>query len=388
MSYDLSIYGTTRPSLSDVVDLVRSAPKLTPTWSGADDREAGMVRVSRGKQQLPGFTIDGPFMIEAEDVPVEVTAQVLGVKWLYRVSVEEISDKTVADAERISRRLAKQACGVLFDEQTDQLWPKSSQRKVSRPKDSGLTEQIELRWCYRVDDAPDDFAACYLRLARQYLPEALPRRYGSSEPFQGNLERDGDTAFVDYVDMAASTTTYMAAKFPVISGGFQGKERFPCSTRFISLAVDRETFSDPSWREALMKFFNSLAIELRCFFASGEVLRPGRTTTRGITSYQMLEEGYYPSDHQGKWLGLPSYPIWWSWYAEPYAKLVRRYLPDAIQNPDGSLFHSWKEDSADRDQLLEAQPHPSSDWIPSELAQQHGDAAVRPAAVIPVEYAE
>jgi hypothetical protein len=43
---------------------------------------------------------------------------------------------------------------------------------------------------------PTDIAARYLAISRRYLPEALPRRFGSSEPFQQKLESDGDQAFI------------------------------------------------------------------------------------------------------------------------------------------------------------------------------------------------
>lgn len=385
MSYDLSIYGTTRIGPLSVVDLVQSIPILTTIYSGDDESGVGMVRVSRGAPQGPGFTIDGPFAVEDEDIPLEVTARILGVKWLYRISVEDVSDKTMGDANRISRKLTKAASGILVDEQTGQVWPKSNQRQPPRPKAADLVDEIKLKWCYQVEDAPHDLAARYLRLARQYFPEALPRRYGSSEPFQGNLERDGDAHFIRTLDVEAATTTYTVGKYPVTSGSLVGRKKFAGNTRFISLSVDRATFRDPLWREALMKYFDRMAVELGCFFASVEVLRPGRSS-HGAMFSQMHEEGYYPADYRGQWYGLPPYPVWCSWYAKPYAELVHQYLPGASQNPDGSLFHSWQEESADRDQLRELLTNPDLPWIPAELSQQQGEPIQR-AAVIPAKYA-
>ncbi|MHA7304622.1 hypothetical protein ACX80E_05145 [Arthrobacter sp. TMN-49] len=48
-----------------------------------------------------------------------------------------------------------------------------------------------------MNEMPMDLPGSYLALARKYLPEALPTRFGTYEPLQGKLVRDGDQAFSD-----------------------------------------------------------------------------------------------------------------------------------------------------------------------------------------------
>lgn len=380
MSINLSVYGIAGLNTEAIADLVQSMPGLSAVSSGALADGSAMVRVSRGKQQLPWFTVDGPFAVEDEDLSAEVTARSIGTKWLYQICIEDSSEKTISDADRFSRKLTKATDGVLVDEQTGEVWPKTSKRHIPRPKAAGPVDEIVLRWCYLIDEAPDDVAARYLRLARRFLPESLPRRYGTYEPFQGNLERDGDAGFAEFVNADDSDYVQFYGRFPVVIGSLDGRTRGPGRTRSISLTLDRHAFNDAAWRGALMGFFKAMATELGCFFASAEVKRPGRIIS-GVMSLQMHEEGYYPAS-RGQWLGLPAYPVWWSWYAKPYADLVQQHLPGAIQNPDGSIFHFWQEESADRDQLRALLPDPDSPWIPAELSQQR-DETTQPAAVMP-----
>lgn len=376
MSIDLSVYGAAGLNTEAIAELVQSMPGLSAVSSGGSE----MVRAIRGKQQLPWFTVDGPFAVEDEDLPAEVTARSIGTKWLYQIRIEDTSEKTISDADRFGRKLTKATYGVLVDEQTGQVWPKTSKRHIPRPKVAGPVDEIVLRWCYLVDEAPDDVAARYLRLARLFLPEALPRRYGTYEPFQGNLERDGDAGFAEFMNADDSDLVLFYGKFPVIIGTLDGRTRGPGRTRAISLTLDRQAFNDVAWREALMRFFEAMAAELGCFFASAEVQRPGRMIS-GVMSLQLHEEGYYPTI-RGEWLGLPAYPVWWSWYSKPYADLVHQYFPGASQNPDGSIFHFWQEESADRDQLRALLQDPEAPWIPAELTQQ-GDETTQRASVMP-----
>ncbi|WP_369745619.1 hypothetical protein [Paenarthrobacter sp. AMU7] len=384
MSVALSIYSTTRIGPDEVAALVRSVPKLDPTLSGVIEHGAGLVHVSKGPGRPPEFTVDGPFAVEKEDIPSEVTARVLGAKWLYQVHLEGSTDETFTDADKVSRKLTKASKGVLIDEQTGEAWPKTSQRRMPRPKSQGLVDEVKLRWFYILDEAPDDLAARYLKLSRQFFPEALPRRYGSYEPLQGNLERDGDAGFVDSLARDEKYQTHLSGRFPVKGGTFTGRLQFPGRVRDISLSVDRTAVEDPMWRADLQHLFKAIASELRCFYASAEVLRPG-LTRRGITSFNMYEDFDFPLSF-GRWLGLPSYPVWWSWYDQPYADLVQPHLSGAAVNPDGSLFHSWHEAPMDRDYLRSMLPDRGSPWIPVEFSMQGGDSSQH-AAVIPPEYA-
>ncbi|WP_420180237.1 hypothetical protein [Paenarthrobacter sp. TA1.8] len=121
-----------------------------------------------------------------------MTAAVLGAGVMYRVLVEGTDPVSIPHAVRFARRLAKGGNGAA-------------------------------RWYHLMDEVRDDFPQRYLDLARQYLPEALPKRFGSYEPLQGNLARDGDQAFVKFFaeDYDVSTIGSFSDRRSLLQGCFQ-----------------------------------------------------------------------------------------------------------------------------------------------------------------------
>jgi len=55
---------------------------------------------------------------------------------------------------------------------------------------------LVVRWYERQDRSPD-IVGRWLRAAREHLPEAVPRRFGDSEPLRGRFERDGEAGLTN-----------------------------------------------------------------------------------------------------------------------------------------------------------------------------------------------
>jgi hypothetical protein len=118
----------------------------------------------------------------------------------------------------------------------------------------------------------------------------------------------------------------------------------------MSLDVHREPFAVADWRDALRRLFVALADKLGCFFASAEIERGHLWNGRDMASDQHTERPVVPSRREG-WMGLPPYPVWWSYYGAEYRELVSERLDGCVRTSAGNLFHSLSNEPTDRDQL-------------------------------------
>ncbi|SEF11773.1 hypothetical protein SAMN04489740_4141 [Arthrobacter alpinus] len=362
MSYDISVYTPSPLTLDDLLALVRGTAGLDV--EGELSRDAESLMVVRGAKRGYSFTIDGPFEVEAEDLPAEVTASVLGAKAVYQVMVEGSDEVSVPHAVKFARKLAKTSGGAVFDEQSEDVWPKSKGNRIAAPSGSMITDRVDVIFYFLNQDSPNDLPQIFLRLARKYLPEALPRRFGEYEPLRGNLARDGDQAFIDAADNTGSSGLSLVGNYPVCGGYYDKDSEMPVGR--LSLYLDKTVFSDRQWRDALQAFFIAFATESRSFFASAEVLREFVLSQRGFGSTSASERRLLGAIG-GTWKGLHPYPHWWTWFSPDYVQLVSPHLTGHREMHDDNLFHSWSEEPLNRDQLTALLPDPTQPWIPSDL---------------------
>jgi Integrase core domain len=112
VSYDLHVYAAAALSAAKLRDLVARIPRLEVADFDAARRWYSVVR---GARRRYCFTVDGPFDLEAEDVPEDVTATLLGVTHVFHVTVEGSADADVPYAVRFARTLAQALGGVVVD---------------------------------------------------------------------------------------------------------------------------------------------------------------------------------------------------------------------------------------------------------------------------------
>lgn len=359
MSYDLLVYAKLRLDRDQLAALVHDAGL---------DAEPGQqaLMVARGARQQYCFTLGDAVAVEAEDVPDEVTAA-LAPQWMYELLVEGSSATGTPHAIRFARRLAEAAQGVVLDQQTGQAWARGGLRAVVLAA-RGRTDVVKLIWYTRGVDEPSDFAEQWLALARRFLPEALPRRFGPVEPLAGRLDRDGDAAFVATV--AAEPMLFFKASAPCIEGHLSGRSsRGP--TRGHTLLVHRGAVQQAEWREALRRLFAEVARCSRAFYASAEVVRNLIWSGRSISCDGSTERTTYLAP-RGRWSGLSPYPVWWSWFGVDYRPLVVPYLPFAhITEIAEGIPCETATAPADRDELLQSR------WLPADLLARPDDSDPR-----------
>jgi hypothetical protein len=375
MSYDLAVYLPEALDAEALSTLVDASPglQLEESTGGSGDGPRNW-HILRGKKASYCFTLEGPYLVEPEDVPHEVTAAVLGADVMYSILVEGTDPVSIPHAVRFARRLAKEGNGAVLDAQTEELWPKTSNRAATKPERSTIIDMVEVRWYHLLDEIQDDFPQRYLDLARQYLPEAVPKRFGSYEPLQGNLARDGDQAFVRA--LAENERVSTIGTFPVtgvyfngVFGGNWNQDR-PIrqgDVQSVSLSIHRDVLEDPQWRGGFLRFFVAVAAELRSFYATAEV-DPGRWEWTGRTLWSLPSPLtlYYQKTARGRWQGLTSHPTWMAWFSPLYTDLVRPHLRGTVEDHPEGLLHRFGDAPLGREQIMERWPQ-ASQWVPVEL---------------------
>ncbi len=385
VSYDLDVYLPRTPDARQLSGLILSIRGL------ASDSSAGScsIPVVRGAKRLYCFTVDGPFRVEAEDVPHDVMAAVLGVSHVYYVMVEGSAEAGRPFARRFARRLAQEFGGAVLDRQADEVWTRGATRQVAEPSRVERADVVELNWYVSSVSLVADVGAEYVRLCRQLLPEALPRRYGEFEPLQHKLADTGDVGFAS-AWRAAGAMLFFSASPPCLGGALYAgaRESTPHAVWKMSLEVHRRPLAEILWRDAFRRLFIALAENLHAFFASAEVTRGHIWNGRSMWSDGNSEWAVSPLRHDG-WKGLPPYPVWWSWYGQPYLDLVHQQLASAYLAGTG-LYHQWSDEPIDREALntLPAKNllRRRQDWISPDLLARilPGDSRVRP---VPIERA-
>lgn len=350
MSYDLSVFASKAIPGSALVELIRSDPAVEVEESGS---APGFVMVVRGMRRAYCFTVEGPLRIEDEDVPTEIIERVLGASVQYTIAVEGSAPAAVPVAVRFAKKLAQAVNGALLNHQTDEVFGNRTARTVVRPKDTRIST-IKLLWYHRPGAA--NMAAAYLALARRYLPEALPRRFGVFEPFSQRLDSDGDSAFIALAQKDFDQV-YFSGALPSVGGSIPPNDNVR-DTRFgpiraTTLTVVAATFTDERWSSALNKFFLRYAEEAGCFFATAEVQRNVGWNGRSVW-FDSSEDTTTYLAQKGHWLGAADYPMWWTWLGTEYTDLLSSHEPRSdIISTAGSMFHSWADAPLDRDHITE-----------------------------------
>ncbi|MFK4641354.1 hypothetical protein [Paenarthrobacter histidinolovorans] len=391
MSYDLAVYlpeALDAEALTALVD-ASIGLQLEEIADGGSGDGPQNWHILRGKRAAYCFTLEGPFLVEPEDVPHEVTAAVLGAGVMYSILVEGAEPVSIAHAVRFAKRLAKEGNGAAQDLQTEEIWPKTSTRAAARPERDTMIDIVEVRWYHLMDEVRDDFPQRYLDLARQYLPEALPKRFGSYEPLQRNLARDGDQAFVKFFSEDCDVST--VGSFPTAGAYFKGvfgghmKQDRPTrkgDVQVVSISIHRLALEDPRWREALERFFIAVAIELRSFYATAEVDSGWGWNGRSLWCYASKPSLYSQKEAWGQWLGLSPHPVWMAWFSPLYSDLVRPHLQGAVQKYPEGIMHRFGDGPLGREEIIERWPE-AGEWVPVELTGAVGHPESRFADVMP-----
>ncbi len=358
MSYDLAVYTSRVASPDELHELVGQSGGLQ-----AEPETDHSLIVMRGVRRRHSFTVDGPDTVDAEDVPEDVAAVVLGARALYSIAVEGTVASEIPHAVRFARRLAQALGGAVADQQTGEVWSRSQSRKIQKPARESRVATVEVAWYCLRDELTPDPAALFVKVAQRALPEALPRRFGEYEPFQGKLADTGIDGFTK-AWAEATSLLFTAGSGPCIGGHLSAGPGATFPDRFWSMTLTllAEPIREHGWQEALRIMFHTLADQLPAFYASAEVTTGHIWSGRSLWSDRETDWRISPLRHRDGWTGLPPRPTWWSWLGQPYIEYVSA-LPAkrTIPTSNGVLYQASEEPSGP-DGLV-----PLSEWLPADL---------------------
>lgn len=83
------------------------------------------------------------------------------------------------------------------------------------PKVYPRVDAIEFAWYCPADEMPPDPPQRYLRLAGEFIPQALPVRFGTYDPPQGDFARDGAEGFTKAWQDLVGQSLYLNTTYPV-----------------------------------------------------------------------------------------------------------------------------------------------------------------------------
>jgi hypothetical protein len=160
---------------------------------------------------------------------------------------------------------------------------------------------LVVRWYERTARSPD-VVARWLAAAREHLPEAVPRRYGDTEPLRGRFDRDGDQGLAEAYARADTLLSLRGAP-PVSYASLAVAGRGPVRAHSLQARLDPAD-------DRLHRFALALTHKHTVYVSASADGPAGEPYLAPL----------------GNWLGLPPGPPAWCWFGPAYARRVARHV--------------------------------------------------------------
>jgi hypothetical protein len=344
VSYDFLVVMPRRPA-PDTIEAFVEAAQVNVDLTGSF-RTGANILVSKVDGDRRTIEVDGPVRVEIDDLEGAVAGTVRAPKWQVEIHLpggfDESADGWAVD---LAAHIARSADGVVYDPQREAIvWPTGI-----TPRARGATSErirtIELEWIVPWSRVPEDMPIRWLGIVREVWPEALPTRFGTYEPFQGRLDRDGDDRFAaewrSVEQYPWGGLLFMKGAAPCFGGYIQIPDRrgdqVPCLS--INLSLDARPFHrDPNATDRSVSRLAELCGAFRAIYGDATVrrnwiLERGRLWSDGAT-----EHWSSPLRRGGLFGGLPAVRPWVAWYGPEYAPLVRPWLADVATDREGGIL--------------------------------------------------
>ena len=146
------------------------------------------------------LTVDQSVAVENEDIPIDVMLSLSEIKYLTSFYLQPFTnDKTVIDkVTRYVKKLAKEFDGVVENPQLEDGVLLVNKRKTFT-RATRDAEKVSICWYMDCQQSLADRLGEFVELLEKYLPQALPRRYGSYEPPQYKYSETGKEHFIQFI---------------------------------------------------------------------------------------------------------------------------------------------------------------------------------------------
>ena len=361
MSYDLALAFPVKP---DPGSIRAAASKAGLRTEGSD------VLSFFDSTDALALTADGPYRVGAEDLHEALLAVIPRPRWGMLISRPAASgDEGTRQALVVATAIAAPNRGAAYDLQAETLvYPTRTVKK--KPAAETRVRLVRLTWLVAQNVALREIASAWLGLVRRLFPQAVPRRYDTTEPMQYRLEPPGEEdfyAFWEAANRAVIPWVLFKSAAPCFGGIVSLLGSDPSTYRPIEIHMDFDggyLEANDASRRACIDLFAAVAEELGCFYAAGYVERNWIVSRRNLSSDDESETFHIVK--KTEWLGLPPFPVWLSWYGSPYRDGVRSTLRDlAFEEHANGLLLRMGDLPQDVDQLRGLFPA-----LPPELCRQ------------------
>ncbi len=362
MAHDLTVWSTA-PFLAD--DVLPDGPE----WRAAED---GWVGDGRGWM----LHVQKSSLEPEQDMPPEAIRVLPGIKYRTDLVLEPISAprNAIRLLHRVSKLIAKSTRGFVMDPKEKTSLVTNVKRYVatkSKKREEGKRLIVLSWWFVREPEIDSKLVAELLSTIDLYLPEAMPRRYGTYEPPQYGVLEHGRDHFVEFVLQNLHRSIVWYSKRPVESvfAGFRpvgwfpldGRSRFRCCN--FEISVDRDCLAQPGWQLGLHRTWRAISVVLQPFF--GDV--------RTLDQFNLASGDRHPV-RAGWWNGVPRTLGHACVIGNPYLQLWPRYAEISCDQA-GLGFKSTEDWSSCLDVTDEvgAPPEPiSMRFTPYRGRDEHG----------------
>lgn len=337
MSYDIEIWSVQPLSLPDGIS-------FGGRWTAHDD-----VSIHSGQNWQ--IIVHQSVAVDDQDIPELISRSLPGIANFTELSVEpsEAPEAARQLLLRNAKGLAKSSYGVVYDPQEDSVVLPSGVKKFVPPAREEKANTLLLSWWFE-HEGPllrHNFQEM-LNLLKKYVPEALPRRYGTFEPPEHKYEGDDDKLLEFLVSTTrAETMVIWYPTKPVVDvslslPNLDAKHRLGFRVNSCSIEFDIAVLGQPGWEKQIRRLWRSMSKFLEPFYGDVRIMRgyhrhAGRLWCSSDTDVHPVRSWF--------WRGLPHSGGVAAVLGQPYRGLWKQF-EDAAQ-VDGSLAYldanDWME---------------------------------------------
>lgn len=260
--------------------------------------------------------------------------------WQLEISHAYNDEQAWGDCLSLARYIAASCKGVTYTGEAGIDWPENARGQHQRPEEERPIDILTLEWFVSSPRMSSESVRAFLVTLKERFPLAWPRRFGDSEPLQGQLTTYEYKPFLDFWQELHSSNDFfksilLKAKQPCLGG----QMTFPIRSQreanetldewrtrklhptedinTIELQFDCGAISkEPAQLEKIVDLFKTASLRLDSFYARG-YLNTGIDSQSGIGRM-----GAYPHRIGHEWTGLPPMPMWLSWFGRSYKELI------------------------------------------------------------------
>ncbi|MBT2756793.1 hypothetical protein J7E71_12590 [Mesobacillus foraminis] len=312
MSYDIGIWSVKKTSFEDEFFKQKNIKWLN----------TGVVYEGPNWQILVGK----PNEILEEDIPEEIFGELPGISYFTEIILEPICapKRAFQILNKITKILAQSSHGLIEDKQEDTIRTPSGVKRFKNIPVRDEPNIMTMSWWF-IDDQKfkKDGFKNFLNLIESMIPEAMPRRYGLSEPPQFKLSDKGKAHFIEFMlkNLHEGVVWYPSKPFKYVHIGISdeiGPTNLGYKSCYIDIEFVEEVMAQPGW-----------ALEMRRFWVkASDLLNP---------FYGEIRSGMSPI--QGPWWrGIPKNLGASAILGKPYMELWPDFMKKAKQTPKGLYY--------------------------------------------------